>query len=328
MNIAVDMPIVLAALVLALLPWWRLPLVDSEPASLALVPCDRLSVLLDLALRAVASLAIAALVFGLARPFLGAQSVEKIARGAHIVLTLDRSLSMDQTFAGRNPQGGEESKSVTARRLLTEFIGERDHDLFGVVSFSTRPMAVVPLSDDRVAAQAVVAAAATPGLAFTNVAEGLLMALSYFRDRRASASRAIVLISDGAAEIDFRSAERLRAQFAEYDASLYWIFLRTAGSPGLFEKPEDARNDNAKAMPERYLHLFFETLKVAYTPYEADNPAALAQAIADIDRLETQPLIYTQRIPRRDLSSWAYAAAASLLLIGVLAKAAERRFVA
>ncbi|MES1924409.1 vWA domain-containing protein [Salinisphaera sp. T31B1] len=328
MSLVFDHPAVLAALWLALLPWWRLPLATSEPAALVMLPADRLSVVLDLALRAAASLAIAALVFGLARPFLGAQTIEKVARGAHLVLTLDRSLSMDQTFAGRNPQGGEESKSETARRLLTEFIGEREHDLFGVVSFSTRPMAVVPLSDDRVAARAAVDAAATPGLAFTNVAEGLFMALSYFRDRRASASRAIVLISDGAAEIDFRSAERLRARFAEYDASLYWIFLRTAGSPGLFEKPDDARNDNAKAMPERYLHLFFNTLQVPYTPYEADNPAALAQAIADIDRLETRPLVYAQRIPRRDLSGWAYAIALVLLLVGLLAKIVERRVIA
>ena len=325
MNIGVDMPVVLLALVLALLPWWRQPLADSEAASLAMLPADRVSVLLDWALRALASLAIAALVFALARPFIGAQRVEKVARGAHIVLTLDRSLSMDQTFAGRNPRGGDASKSETARRLLSAFIDEREHDLFGVVAFSTRPMAVVPLSDDRVAARAAVEAAATPGLAFTNVAEGLFMALSYFSERRASASRAIVLISDGAAEIDFRSAERLRAQFAAYDASLYWIFLRTAGSPGLFDKPKDARNDNAKAMPERYLHKFFQTLQVPYTPYEADNPAALAQAIADIDRLETQPLVYSERIPRWDLSGWAYGAAAVLLLVGVFAKAAERR---
>ncbi|MES1942060.1 MxaC protein [Salinisphaera sp. T5B8] len=328
MNIGVDMPLVLLGLLLALLPWWRQPVATSEAASLMTVPADRFSRLLDWALRAAASLAIAAMVLALARPFVGAQRVEKVARGAHIVLTLDRSLSMDQTFAGRNPRGGDESKSETARRLLNAFIGERKHDLFGVVAFSTRPMAVLPLSDDRVAARAAVDAAATPGLAFTNVADGLFMALSYFRERRASASRAIVLISDGAAEIDFRSAERLRAQFAAYDASLYWVFLRTAGSPGLFDKPKDARNDNAKAMPGRYLHKFFQTLQVPYTPYEADDPQALAQAIADIDRLETQPLVYTERIPRRDMSGVAYVIAALLLLVGVLAKAAERRLAA
>ncbi|WP_123591494.1 vWA domain-containing protein [Salinisphaera orenii] len=327
MNIAFDRPVLLVALVLALLPWWRLPLRVGEHAWLEMWPPDGLSTGIDIGLRIAASLAIAALIAGLARPYIGAQTVEKIARGAHVVLTLDRSLSMDQTFAGRNPQGGEESKSETARRLLTEFIGERDHDLFGVVSFSTRPMAVVPLSDDRRAAQAAVAAAATRGLAFTNVAAGLFISLSYFKDTRASAARAIVLISDGAAEIDFRSAEHLRARFAEYDVSLYWIFLRTAGSPGIFDAPDEPRNDNAKAMPERYLHRFFQSLSTPYKAYEAENPAALAEAISDIGRLERRPLVYEQRLPRRDLSGWVYAFAAVMLVLGVASKAAERELV-
>ena len=328
MTLDFDHPAVLAGLALALLPWWRLPLAVGEHAWLAMLPEDPLSRALDIALRAAASIAIAAIVIGLARPYLGAQEIEKIAQGAHIVLTLDRSLSMDQTFAGRNPQGNEESKSETARRVVSRFIDERDHDLFGVVAFSTRPMAVVPLSDDREAAKAAVSAAATRGLAFTNVAEGLFMALSYFDDQRASASRAIVLISDGAAEIDFRSAERLRARFAQYDASLYWIFLRTSGSPGLFEAPDDPRNDNAKAMPERYLHKFFQSLSTPYTAYEAENPAALARAVTDIDRLERRPLVYQQRTPRRDLGNWAYAVAALLLAVCVAAKTAERELVA
>ncbi|MFA9462200.1 vWA domain-containing protein [Thiohalorhabdus sp. Cl-TMA] len=328
MSMGFEHPWLLAALLLGLLPWWRLPLREREHAWTAMLPRDGLSRIVDFGLRAAGLLAVTALLLGLGGPYLGQQTVERITRGAHIVLTLDRSRSMDQTFAGSNPQGGEESKSDTARRLLSAFIERREHDLFGVVTFSTRPMPVLPLTDDQAAVRAAVRAAATPGLAFTNVALGLQSALSYFEDSRPSASRAVVLLSDGAAEIDFSSAARLRTLFARDNVALYWIFLRTEGSPGLEPHPGAPGSDKAEVLPEQKLHRFFKSLDTPYHAYEAENPEALARAIEDIGRLESQPLVYEQRIPRQDLSGLFFGLAGALLLLLVAAKAMQRELVA
>ena len=86
-------------------------------------------------------------------------------------------------------------------------------------------------------------------------------------------------------------------------SSLYWIFLRSANSPGL-TKPEEEGNDDA--YPEYHLHRFFGTLGVAYQAYEAENPLAVEQAMADIAKLKNQPVRYQEAAPRLDLSNIFY----------------------
>ena len=111
------------------------------------------------------------------------------------------------------------------------------------------------------------------------------------------------------------SEQKLRLWFKQQQVRLYWIFLRTAGSPGIFDQPEDSRDDNAGAMPELYLHKFFLGLGSPYQAYEAESPDALKQAIADINRLENLPMHYFERIPKQDLSAACYSVAALLLLV-------------
>ena len=55
-------------------------------------------------------------------------------------------------------------------------------------------------------------------------------------------------------------------------------------------------------MPERHLNLFFQSLKIPYQAFEAENPAAVGEAIAAIDKLERSPIRYYERIPQKDLS--------------------------
>jgi len=142
------------------------------------------------------------------------------------------------------------------------------------------------------------------------------MALSYFEGRELSGSRIVLLVSDGAAVIDPQSEARLRRWFRQNRIRLYWIFLRTAGSHGLFERPADPAEDNPQSAPERYLHLFFTGLDIPYRAYEAENPDALQAAMKDISQLENQTFRYLEQIPRRDLQVFCYLAAA--LFIGTL----------
>ena len=85
---------------LAALPFWQLTGNALPHASLAMLPPDRASTLLDVAIRATAAIAIAAVLIGLATPYRPEYSVERVGQGAEIVLVLDRSGSMDQGFPG------------------------------------------------------------------------------------------------------------------------------------------------------------------------------------------------------------------------------------
>lgn len=315
MNLAVNTPWALTGLVLALLPLFNSGMRTSPAPWTALIPGDTLSAFVVCCLRLCAVAAIAGLVLGIAGLHRTEQRIERIGHGAHIVLLLDRSSSMDNTFAGRAPNGSDESKATAARRLLTDFVKQRQNDLIGVAEYSTSPLFVMPLTENKNAVQAAIAATATPALGFTHVSKGLGMAISFFEQQPVTGSRIVLLVSDGAAAIDHDSELKLREWFKQQQVRLYWIFLRTAGSPGIFDQPEDSRDDNAQAMPELYLHKFFLGLGSPYQAYEAESPDALKQAIADINQLENLPMHYFERIPKQDLSAVCYSVAAFLLLV-------------
>jgi mxaC protein len=324
MNLAVDHPAVLLLLPLALLPFATTLLAVSGLPSLATVPADPLSLGIDWTLRIASAVAIGAVILGLAGLHSLEQMVERQGRGAHIVLLIDRSSSMDNTFANRLPDGEEESKSAAARRLIADFAARRPHDRIGIAAFSTSPMIVLPLTEHQDAVQAAVAAIDRPGLTYTDVGRGLLLAMSMVEESASEASRAVVLVSDGAAVIDRKVQAALRESVVRNPVNLYWLFLRTKGSNGIFEPPPQGEADTPQTNPERHLHLFLSTLGIPYHAFEATSPQAVEQAIAEIDKQELRPLSYFERIPRRDRSDVAYATAAAAVVLLILAKLAER----
>jgi mxaC protein len=261
---------------------------------------------------------------GLAGLYRGEYSIPRSGVGANLVLLLDRSRSMDDSFAGRSPSGGEESKSRAAVRFLEDFINGRPHDRIGVAAFSTSPLFVLPLSSNREATIAAIRASALPGLAQTHIAKGLAMALSYFDEDQPSGSRGIVLVSDGAAVIDPDSEALLRNSFQQWRPHVYWIFLRTAGNPGLFDIPPPGE-DTPEARPERHLHFFLESLGLPYHAYQTENPDDLRMAIAEIDRAEKSPFAYQEKHPRQDLRGWCFGIAAMALLALLVFKRMEIR---
>lgn len=306
-GLGFETPWALAGLPLMLVPLLRSSLPASPYPWLAMLPADPLSNLAALAIRLLGMAAIAALFLGWSGVHLQERKVERIGHGAHIVLLLDRSSSMDNTFAGKAPgTAAEQSKADAARRLLNEFVDSRPHDLLGVAAYSTSPLFVMPLTENKRAVHAAIDATALPALAYTNISKGLGMALSFFDHQPLQGSRIILLVSDGAAVIDPDSEAALRLLFKQQQVRLYWLFLRTDNSPGIFAVPDDARDDNAQAMPERYLHLFFSSLQIPYQAYEAENPSAMQKAIADINRLEQLPLHYRETIHKQDLSAACY----------------------
>lgn len=323
-NWGVDQPLVLVLLFLSALPLLATPLRRAGLPALALAPPDGLSRVFGIMLRLAGFAAICALVLGLAGLHRREQSIAREGTGAHLVLLLDRSSSMDNSFADRAPTGDQESKSAAAKRLLAEFVARRPHDRIGIAAFSTSPMPVLPLTDHHEAVVAAIDAIDRPGLAFTDVGRGLALALSYFADDTADASRAVLLVSDGAALVDRRVQDALRDAVARTPVHLYWLFLRSRGARGIFEPPP-AGEDTPQANPERHLHLFFQSLGVPYRAFEATSPQAVGEAIAEIDRQETRPIRYLERVPRQDFARTAFATAGIMVALLLAAKLAERR---
>lgn len=332
MNLAVTQPWALLLLPLALLPLLR-------PAErlltypwLRLIPRDRLGVTLGWLLRAAAVAAIGAIVLGLAGLERPAVTVERIGRGAEIVLLLDRSRSMDEPFISSRAQfdtvmgmRGLKSKRHVAREMLSRFLADRGQDLFGMVVFSTFPMRVLDFTQHQETIQAAIRASDLGrGLGETDIGAALETALSYFADRPYTGSRIIMLVSDGGAQIAPAVRERIVEQMKRYRVALYWIYIRSLHSPGLMAEAQ-IEDEIADTVPEHFLHKFFLSMGTAYRAYQGENPQDLTRAINDVGRLENLPIYLTETVPPRDLSGLCYAVAFPLVLLLVGAKAMELR---
>ena len=332
-----------------LLPLALLPLVAHVRGALpnawvALLPRDRASQALQWALRGAAVLALAALIVGVAGPYRPEFEVERVGRGAEIVLVLDRSRSMDQSFGGgrsasmrgTGPEAldyyaklraneARETKGVVARRVLSEFAAKRPDDRFGMIVFSTLPLRLLEFTQKSEVIQAAINAGNIGrGLSETNIALAVEAALGYFENRPYTGSRIILLVSDGGDRLEPDARERIAQLARKTRAAIYWIYIRSARSPGLM--PDQAEPPaQADAVQEYFLHRYFLSLGTPYRAYEAGTPEALQQAIDDVNRLENLPITYQDTIPRRDLSGWGYAAALAGVLLLLAANLLELR---
>ena len=330
----------LALLPLAALPFLRLRAAAIPYSWLGLIPNDPLSIRIEHGLRVIGALSIAALVLaasGLHRP---EYQVERIGRGAHMVLLVDRSTSMDRPFAIEGivdpaAQGRRRSKGEVARRLLSEFVAGRHDDLFGMVVFSTFPIPVLGLTDHHEVVTASIAAGDVGrGLAETDIGSGLEQALEYFEGQPYTGARIVVLVSDGAGEIGQTARLRIAHLMRRLRVSLYWIYIRSAYGPVIFD-PDDSSNGAAttgaagaagavEMTPERALHGFFSRMGASYRAYTAESPEGLEQAIADVNRLQNLPVRYRETVGRRDLSAACLTVALAALSLLVAAKLLER----
>lgn len=308
--------------ILFLLPLAGLPLLLERTHSrtyswTALLPKDRLSDLVGLLLKILAALALLLIILGIAGPHTRAQQVERVGEGAQLVLTIDRSASMDDPFSGSMVSTGRagESKSAAARRLITDFVNQRKNDMFGMVTFSNSAMYVMPLTQSREAILAAIDAAGGPGLFQTNIGSGLTSAAGMFEKTPDSGSRAIVLLSDGAGRIGDNAQQKIKDWLERMHITLYWIVLRQPGAISIFDENYKPAEDQPLP-PSIELHQYFKKLRSGYHPYEADDPQSLALAIEDINSKEKKPIRYLEQIPGRDYTTHCFALAA--LMIGLL----------
>lgn len=328
MNLTFDNPWLLLALPLALLPLLRTPIQSLPHPYLGLVPNDPLGTLLSRVLRFAAMIGIASLVLGLAGLSRGERVIERVGTGAEIVIMLDRSRSMDQGF-GRTVGTEQllmtkgETKNAAARRVLTEFVKSRPNDAIGLLNFSTRPIHVLPLTNrHEVVQSAIDAAGLGRGLAETDVGLAMIDGLHYFDERPYTGSRVLMLVSDGGAQLDEVTQIKIIEGARKHRVSLYWIYLRGRGSPGLkVETTED--KGQRDAVPEYFLDRFFGEIGIPYRAYEAEDPQQLKAAISDIDRLQRLPTRTPEVVPKQSLAALTFGLALFLLLPVVIVSAMQ-----
>ena len=343
-----------------LLPLALLPLVAPSGrllahSWLALLPHDAASNWLHWALRGAASLALIALICGLAGPYQPEYAVRRLGKGAEIVLLLDRSRSMDQGFAGAadrsrpvsgtGPEAldyymrlqqsrGRESKGKVARQMLAEFAAKRPDDRFSMIVFSNMPMRVLEFTHKPQVIQAAITAGNIGrGLSETDIGLALQAALSLFEDRPYAGSRLIMLVSDGGDHIDPDARERIVYLARRHRVSVNWIYIRSTNSPQLAQSGgasgpaigAPAAGANSDAVPEIFLHRFFQTLGTPYRAYEAENAQALQEAIEDVNRLQNLPITYYDTVPQRDVSQYFYAGALACVMLLLAANLMEIR---
>ena len=325
-------PAALALLPLALLPLLRRRSDTLDFSFVPWLPVDRTGRMLGWLWRACAVLAMTGIVIGLAGPGRSGVQIQRFARGAEVLILMDRSSSMDAIPRGLQAAGAltaGDSKNKVARDLLTRFVTMRPNDRFALLTFSAAVMPVAPFTDHNQAVLAGLAATGVGrGLPDTDMAAALLAGIAAFDHRSYSGSRIILVVSDGGARLDAPTQERVRAGLARNRIGLYFIYIRSSvNSPNLVgAKPNHDAADDAAASEELALHRYFLSLATSYRLYQADDSKAMAAALAEIDRQQNLPLTFFERLPRQDESGRFYLAAllACALLLGCRSLQARR----
>lgn len=311
---------------LALLPWF----VHNNSKTIAwsqLVPVDPLSRWINLLLKSLASGIIICLILALAGPHIPEQTVERYGEGAEFVVLLDRSRSMDETFARppinmlrisslRSVSARFKSKREVSTDYLLKFVEGRPDDRFGYVYFSTQSVEILPLTYNKDAILATIRAGGLgKGISKTDIVEALQLAAKMYEKEPYRGSRNVLLISDGGQIVSDAEKRRLRKIYQQMNLNLYWIYLRSVRGMTLDESDQDSVL--WEDLPERKLHAFFKTLGVPYQAYEAGSLEEYTAAIDDIDRQQYQRLLVAQRLPKQskaDMFLW-FALAGLLLLV-------------
>jgi len=281
-----------------------------------MIPKDRLSRIVAIILKFIATMILLAIIIGLSGPHSRQKEIEKTGIGAQIGLVLDRSASMDDPFAGNDQSKVGEMKSAAAARLITDFVKSRANDMIGMVSFSNSGMYVLPLTDNKNSIISAVRATAGNALFQTNIGSGLTTGAELFNKVPDSGSRVMILLSDGAGRIDAATQEKIKDWLGRFKISLYWIVLRQPGGISIFNTSYKARDDEALP-PQIELNEFFKTLRSPFQAYEAEDPKTLQKAIEDINQKEKKPIKYFEKIPGQDYSTHCFIVAA-LMMIGLL----------
>lgn len=311
-------PWVLLLLPLVFIPFWFRSHQGQIYSWLEIMPEDRFSEIANLIVKVLISLILLTILLALSGPQGADSKVQKVGKGAQSVLVIDRSVSMDKPFAG-DPTSGRvaEIKSTAARRLITQFIDSRPDDMMGVVGFTNSALYGTKITTNRDAIHAAINAATSSALNQTNIGAGLSQGATMFDSIQNSGSRAIILLSDGAGKLSPRVQQVIAEELTEKKLNLYWIVLREPNDVSIFSKNQYAEDRIPNAIQ---LDRYFQSLKIKYKAFEADNPTALQSALREIDAKEKNIIQYQITMPGHNYSRDLVVLALLLILIIIIIK--------
>ena len=340
-NLHFAQPNLLWLLPVALLPLLAYGVKTFDYPSLADWPQDRVSRGIKWGIRALAVITLAALVIGAAAPFTQGGTATRVGNGAEIVVVLDRSGSMSEGLKGRehnrqSAEAGEDdshflSKIEAARKVLLKFMQQRSGDTFGMVAFNASAVSVAPLSADRALAEAAMLSAQSQSTGFTALGRALALALNYFDDRPYTATRLILLVSDGDAVIEPARKAFLKDAFAKQRVQLMWLYVRGEREPSIVDTVIAGDNEIITDADERYadakqfesMHQVFQQLGVPYQAFEVESEAGFQRAIQAVANATNKPTRYQFRLPRQDYGVYAYLLAALGMVLLIFIKNSE-----
>lgn len=326
---------------IALLPLWSHGVKRFSYPGLEDWPKDYASECLRWGIRLLAVLCLLCLVVASAGPFTEGGTTQRLGNGAEIVVVLDRSGSMSEGLKGRdyNRQDAEARKSdahflskiEAARQVLLKFMQARAADTFGMVAFNAAPISVAPLTADKALAEAALLSAQSQSTGFTALGRALGLALSYFEGRPYTATRLILLVSDGDAIIEPEDQALLKSAFHAYRAQLMWIYVRGERELSILDTVIAGDNEIITQQDEAYahkkqsasMHEVFNQLGVPYQAFEVDSEAGFKHAIAAVANATNKPTQYAYRLPRQDYAAHAYGIALVVLCLLLAVKRLE-----
>ncbi len=340
-NLHFAQPNLLWLLPLALLPLISYGVKTFQYPSLATWPKDRLSTVIKWGIRALAVLTLTGLIIGAAAPFTEGGTTTRVGKGAEIVVVLDRSGSMSEGLKGReyNRQSAEAgkddshflSKIEAARKVLLKFMQQRPGDTFGMVAFNASAVSVAPLSADRELAEAAMLSAQTQSTGFTALGRALEVALSYFDDRPYTATRLILLVSDGDAVIEPERQAFLKHAFSEKRVQLMWVYVRGEREPSIVDTVIAGDNEIITNADQNYadtkqyqsMHQVFQQLGVPYQAFEVESEGGFQRAIQAVASATNKPTRYQYRLPRQDMAGYAYSFSTLGIVLLIVVRASE-----
>lgn len=312
---------------LGLLPLALLPLLprrdDALPFSWsAWLPPDRTGRALGWIARAAATLAMLAIIVGLAGPGRSHLEARRTGRGAEILILMDRSGSMSGVMASRGVNTTGDSKNKVARTAIGEFVDGRPNDRFAFMMFGIAPVLAVPFTFDHAIIRAAIDGTDIGrGMPDTQLGRGLLAAIRQFDDRPWTGHRAIVMVSDGGALLSADERRLIAEGLARNRIALYFIYLRSSKySPEL-----GAAVGAGDTSPEVELHRYFLGLKTPYRLYQAGDPRAMAAAMSEIGRQQSFPIEFDERLPRQDRSDVCFAVALACCIVLLASRVVQVR---
>lgn len=321
-SLPFNLPYLLLLLPVALLPWIPRHRDTVAYPWLNWLPHDPVGRWAHLLWCLLATLCIASLILGLAGPHRSQTHIEKVGRGAELLVLLDRSASMDAHVRIVERKVGElartnQSKNQVVRQALDWVIQERPENRYALTLFNVVPIHAAPFTDDSAMIRAALTASGIGrGPNKTNMGRALLSAIARYDERSFTGSRAILLVSDGGAKLDADTRKLIKEGLERNNISLYFIYIQSSdNSPDLETVGFDANPE----VEEVALHLFFQGLSTDYRVYQANDSESMTKAVMQIDQQQNLPLVYTEVLPQTDYSHWFYriALAGCLLLLFV-----------